>query len=163
MATKKKSHHYLPLSYTERTRLTSADIPNRAQRVESIRDLFRRTEVPTYTPTVVRVDPYSRQGRRVSGYRAQRYRVMQRLSGGNKPVCSGPECGETNMGKLTISHVTPDEFSGYGARSGGKNYAAWMKHVMAHPENYRVMCASHHGKEDCRVVPSPKVHRKREA
>lgn len=112
---------------------------------------------------VVTVDPYSREGRRVSGYRAQRYRVMRRLSGGIPPRCSSPGCEEEQMGELTISHVTPDEFSGYKGRSGGANYARWMRHVAEHPENYRVLCATHHGEGDCRVVAAPRHHRKGKA
>lgn len=158
---RRKKDHYLPLSYTERVfKPSDTGLPTGAQRMSSIRDVIRPTEIPVYTkPTTVKVEPYSREGRRVSGYRAQRYRVMRRLSGGREPVCSGPECGQTDVGELTISHVVPDEFSGYEARSGGAAYARWMKHVATHPENYRVLCASHHGAEDCRVVPSPRTHR----
>lgn len=46
-----------------------------------------------------------------------------------------------------IAHVEPDEFSSYGARQGGTEYARWMKHVRAHPENYKLLPKSKNWKE----------------
>ena len=109
------------------------------------------------------VHPYSRKGRAVSGYRRQRYNTMRLLSGRDVPTCTMPDCGETDMEKLMIAHNSPNRFSGYSVRSGGTRYAAWMQHVRQHPEEYTVLCAVHHGKRDCRVVPAPGVHRRKAA
>ena len=105
------------------------------------------------------VGPYTRKGRRVSGYRRQRYSVLSALSGG-EPRCSTGGC-EAPLEELQIAHSTEDNFSGYDARSGGAAYSRWMKYVREHPENYKVLCATHHGQQDCRVIPSPAVHRRR--
>ena len=124
------------------------------------KDLFKTREpAGVYERKTVYVDPYSREGRRVSGYRANRYRTMRLLSGGATPRCGYPGCGNTDMGRLTIAHTTPDIFSGYETRSGGKAYYDWMKHVSANPDNYRVLCSRHHTKTDRRKIPSPRVHR----
>lgn len=104
------------------------------------------------------VHPYSRKGRAVSGYRRQRFRTMQLVSKSEVPVCHEPGCGAP-FEELTIAHRTEDPFSSYAARSGGTNYAKWMSYVQRHPGNYEVLCGKHHGEKDCRVVPSPLVHR----
>lgn len=167
-STRRRRRGYLPLAYTERVYpVRDTGLPRNAQRMSDIHDLFKPTDLGT--PPVLReagktyVAPYSREGRRVSGYRRQRYNVMRALSGGDRPACSEPGCGETRMEELTIAHVRPDEFSGYEARSGGTNYARWMKHVKEHPDRYRVLCVREHGAADCRVVPAPRVHRRRTA
>ena len=93
-----------------------------------------------------------------SGYREDRERTMRILAGG-QPRCAVEGCGAT-PDDLMISHKAPDEFSSYGARSGGGNYARWMKYVREHLSNYQILCSRHHSQFDGRVVPPPSVHRK---
>lgn len=114
--------------------------------------------MPARLKRPVMVGPYTRKGRRVSGYRADRWRTMRLLSGGDEPRCSEGLC-DAPFEDLTIAHVKEDPFSGYESRSGGAAYARWMKYVRAHPENYRVMCDTHHSEQDNRSVPSPRAHR----
>jgi hypothetical protein len=108
------------------------------------------------------VAPYSRQGRRISGYRRQRRAVMQALAGEGRALrCQGEEACDIAEEELMIAHRREDPFSGYASRSGGTNYSRWMQYVKSHPENYQLLCPRHHSMADCRIVPAPSVHRGR--
>jgi hypothetical protein len=156
---------YLSLAQTERMYPSRVmDLPPRAQRATSLSDIFtaRQTNPMPLTRTlkVEKVGPYTREGRRVSGYRRQRWGTMKLVSGTPEPVCMGPGCTTKDMEKLMIAHRAPNEFSGYAERSGGTRYSEWMRHVRQNPHHYIILCKTHHGKMDCRRVPAPVVHRK---
>jgi hypothetical protein len=113
------------------------------------------------------VPPHLRRPRKglaprpISGYRRQRRSVLALLaarSGHPDIVCDVNGCHAPEE-DLQVVHLKEDKFSNYASRSGGPNYSRWMVHVRKHPENYGVMCAEHHGKLDCRIVPPPSVHR----
>jgi hypothetical protein len=96
------------------------------------------------------VRPYTRRGRRVSGYRQQRFSVMKMLARRQGISERSLMFNLHTDDPLQIAHVQPDEFSSYAARQGGQNYARWMKHVRAHPENYKLIPKSQNWKEYAR-------------
>jgi hypothetical protein len=93
------------------------------------------------------VRPYTRRGRRVSGYRRQRFAVMRMLAARQGLTERQLLLSLHGDDPLQIAHVASDAFSSYDARSTGTKYARWMAHVRAHPENYRLLRKSQNWKE----------------